>query len=122
MNYRKLWFSLIAVIVISFSGLIYLGSEIYHVAPPIPERVVTEGGRVVTTGQEIKDGMNVWQSLGGQQLGTIWGHGSYVAPDWSADWLHREAVYILNVSSLQRFNQPYEKIPVEDQAMLKAFL
>lgn len=122
MNYRKLWFSLIAVIVISFGGLIYLGSEIYHVAPPIPERVVTEEGRVVTTGQEIKDGMNIWQSLGGQQLGTIWGHGSYVAPDWSADWLHREAVYILNVYSLQRFNQPYEKIPVEDQAMLKALL
>jgi nitric oxide reductase subunit B len=22
----------------------------------------------------------------------VWGHGSYVAPDWSADWLHREAL------------------------------
>jgi hypothetical protein len=30
-------------------------------------------------------------AAGGQQLGTVWGHGSYVAPDWSADWLHREA-------------------------------
>jgi len=122
MNYKKLWFSLIAVIVISFGGLIYLGSEIYNVAPPIPDRVITEDGKVVFTGQDIKDGMNVWQSIGGQQLGTVWGHGSYVAPDWSADWLHREAVYILNAYSLQRFNQPYEKIPVEDQAMLKALL
>ncbi len=122
MSYKKLWFSLIAVIVISFGGLIYLGSEIYNVAPPIPERIVTEDGKVVFTGQDIKDGMNVWQSIGGQQLGTVWGHGSYVAPDWSADWLHREAVYILNSYSLQRFNKPYEKIPVEDQAMLKALL
>ncbi len=122
MSYKKLWFSLIAVIVISFTGLIYLGSEIYNVAPPIPERVITEDGKVVLTGQEIKDGMNVWQSIGGQELGTIWGHGSYVAPDWSADWLHREAIYILNVYSQKRFNQPYEKIPAEDQAMLKVLL
>ncbi len=122
MSYKKLWFSLIAVIVISFTGLIYLGSEIYNVAPPIPERVITEDGKVVLTGQEIKDGMNVWQSIGGQELGTIWGHGSYVAPDWSADWLHREAVFILNAYSQQRFNQSYEKIPAEDQAMLKVLL
>ena len=122
MSYKKLWFSLIAVIVISFTGLIYLGSEIYNVAPPIPERVITEDGKVVLTGQEIKDGMNVWQSIGGQELGTIWGHGSYVAPDWSADWLHREAIYILNVYSQKRFNQPYEKIPAEDQALLKVLL
>ena len=114
--------SLIRVIVISFSGLSYLGREIYNVAPPIPERVITEDGKDVITGQEIKDGMNVWQSIGGQELGTVWGHGSYVAPDWSADWLHREAVYILNIFSQQRFNQPYEKLPLEDQAMLKALL
>jgi nitric oxide reductase subunit B len=28
------------------------------------------------------------RSLGGQEIGSIWGHGAYVAPDWSADWLH----------------------------------
>ncbi len=122
MSYKKLWFSLIAVLVISFAGLLYLGSEIYNVAPPYPERVVTEEGKVVMTGQEIKDGMNVWQSIGGQQLGTIWGHGSYVAPDWSADWLHREAIYILNRYSQERFNQPYDELSSENQAMLKALL
>ena len=66
MKYKKLWLSLIAVLVISFAGLIYLGSEIYQVAPPIPEEVVTTDGEVVFTGQQIKDGMNVWQSIGGQ--------------------------------------------------------
>ena len=96
MKYKKLWFSLIVVIVVSFVVLLYLGSEIYHLAPPIPDRIVTENGKVIMNGEEIKDGMNVWQSIGGQQLGTVWGHGSYVAPDWSADWLHREAVFILN--------------------------
>ena len=53
-------------------------------------------GEVLFTGQDIRDGQNVWQSLGGQELGSIWGHGAYVAPDWSADWLHRECVWLLN--------------------------
>ena len=41
-------------------------------------------------------GQNVWQSMGGMEVGSIWGHGSYVAPDWTADWLHRECVFILD--------------------------
>ena len=30
------------------------------------------------------------------EVGSIWGHGSYVAPDWTADWLHRESIFILD--------------------------
>ena len=30
------------------------------------------------------------------EVGSVWGHGSYVAPDWTADWLHREAIFILD--------------------------
>ena len=75
---------------LSFLLLGYYGREIYYAAPPIPKQVVTADGTVLFTGQDIKDGQNVWQSIGGQEVGTIWGHGAYVAPDWSADWLHRE--------------------------------
>src|SRR5690606_13890538 len=45
---------------------------------------------------DIERGRQVWQSIGGQQLGSIWGHGAYVAPDWGADWMHREAQAILD--------------------------
>ena len=48
---------------------------------------------------EISEGQNVWQSIGGMEVGSIWGHGSYVAPDWTADWLHREATFILDAWS-----------------------
>jgi len=37
----------------------------------------------------------VWQSIGGQAIGTVLGHGAYVAPDWSADWLHRESEFLI---------------------------
>ena len=91
MRYGKLWLWLGVVLVGSFGILGYYGTEIYRQAPPVPERVVTTDGTVVFTAEEIRDGQNVWQSMGGQEVGTVWGHGAYVAPDWSADWLHREA-------------------------------
>src|SRR5512138_1780586 len=96
MQYRNLWLTLILVMVISFVVLGYFGREIYLAAPPIPKRVVTTDGRVLFSGQNIVEGQQVWQSIGGQEIGTIWGHGSYVAPDWGADWLHREATFVLD--------------------------
>jgi nitric oxide reductase subunit B len=122
MNTRKLWTGFILVMVISFAVLLYYGNEIYRKAPPIPEKVVTTDGTLLFTGQDIKDGQNVWQSLGGHQVGTIWGHGAYLAPDWSADWLHKEAVYMLNAMALQSDSIPYDQLTDERQAALKVRL
>lgn len=122
MNYKKLWFAFVAVIVISFSVLIYFGTEIYRSAPPVPKRVVTTNGTVLLTGQQIKDGQNVWQSMGGQEVGTIWGHGAYVAPDWTADWLHRESMYFLNHWANSEYGQAFAQLPDERQAQLEARL
>jgi nitric oxide reductase subunit B len=87
----RLWRWLGLIFVLSFGALGYLGWEIYLTAPPIPKAVVTTDGDVLFTHDQIQLGQQAWLSAGGQQLGTVWGHGSYVAPDWSADWLHREA-------------------------------
>lgn len=92
---KKLWAYLGLVVVLSFAGLGYFGWEIYRAAPPVPERVQSADGKILFTGEEIRNGQNVWQSLGGQQLGSVWGHGAYVAPDWSADWLYRESRHLL---------------------------
>ncbi|CAK7042460.1 MAG: hypothetical protein PETM_01774 [Petrimonas sp.] len=96
MNHKKLWIALSLVVGISFAVLLFYGNQIYQKAPPVPEQVVDESGNVLFTGSNIKDGQNVWQSMGGQEVGTVWGHGAYVAPDWTADYLHREAQYLLN--------------------------
>jgi len=122
MEYRRLWIALAIVIIASFAVLGYFGAEIYRQAPPIPERVITADGTVLFTGQDIRDGQNVWQSIGGQEVGSIWGHGSYVAPDWSADWLHREAEYILNSWSQEQQTTEFDKLEPEKQAALKAAL
>ena len=119
---RKLWLWFIGVMVISFGVLGYYGIEIYRQAPPVPDKVVTTGGQVLFTGQDIKDGQNVWQSIGGQELGTVWGHGAYQAPDWSADWLHKEAIFILDQLALKSEGVPFEKLSEERQAALKITL
>jgi nitric oxide reductase subunit B len=122
MKVNRLWFVFIAVIVISFSVLLFFGRQIYREKPPIPDKVVTTGNRVIFTSADIRDGQNIWQSIGGQEVGTIWGHGSYVAPDWSADWLHREAAFMLDYLADTSFHKSFKDIPAEEQAMLKVRL
>ncbi|HEX2935465.1 MAG TPA: nitric-oxide reductase large subunit [Bacteroidales bacterium] len=122
MKTRKLWLGFIAVMAISFAVLLYFGREIYRQAPPVPEKVVTTDGTVLFTGQDIKDGQNVWQSIGGQELGTVWGHGAYQAPDWSADWLHKEAMFILNRLAQQSDGTTFENVSDERKAALKITL
>lgn len=122
MSQRKLWIALALVVGISFTVLLYYGYEIYQTKPPIPEQVQDESGNVLFTGQNIKDGMNIWQSIGGQQVGSIWGHGAYVAPDWTADYLHREAQFLLNKWAGGDFNSKNEIEKAALEKRLQLFL
>ena len=120
---KKLWLGLTALLVVSFSALLWVGSEIHRVMPPIPEKVLTSSGDVVFTKDDIQTGRVVWQSIGGQQLGSIWGHGGYVAPDWTADWLHREAVEILDRWARAEYSAPgYDALGKSEQAALQSRL
>lgn len=116
---KKLWIGFAFVVGISFAILLYYGYEIYQQAPPVPEKVITTDGIVLFTGQDIKDGQNVWQSMGGQEVGSIWGHGAYVAPDWTADYLHREALFILGKWATEDYQQGYETLDDEKKAALE---
>ena len=116
---RKLWLIFIAIFVFSFAILGWVGTEIFRQAPPIPREVVTTEGQVLIAAEEISNGQNVWQAMGGMESGSIWGHGSYVAPDWSADYLHREALFILNDWSHKDFSNDYDNLASEQKAVLR---
>jgi nitric oxide reductase subunit B len=116
---KKLWILLISVCVISFAILGWIGVEIFREAPPIPREVVTTDGRVLIPEEQIMDGQNVWQAMGGMQVGSIWGHGSYVAPDWTADYLHREALFILNHWAGAEFGGTLDTLHSEQRAALQ---
>ncbi len=123
MSYRRLWIALILVITASFAVLCYYGWDIYNQAPPIFKQVVSQEGQVLFTRQDIQDGQNIWQAMGGQEVGSLWGHGSYVAPDWSADWIHREAEFYLNHWAKQDYGlNDYHQLNPEQFGALKARL
>jgi nitric oxide reductase subunit B len=122
MGFRGLWIALILVLVVSFAVLGGFGYKAISSAPPIPSQVVTPEGRTVFDGDTVQTGQNVWQSIGGQEIGTVWGHGAYIAPDWTADYLHRECMYLLNRWAGEEGAAGYNALGIERQAALRARL
>lgn len=119
---RKLWTWLAVICLLSFAVLGWVGTEIYLTAPPIPKRVVSTKGALLFSEGQVQRGQEAWLSAGGQQLGSVWGHGSYLAPDWSADWLHREALALRGVWAHQAFGKHFEQLGIGQQAELDARL
>jgi len=116
---KRLWIIFGAVFLFSFAILGWVGTEIFRQAPPIPREVVITDGTVLVAADQVSDGQNVWQAMGGMQVGSIWGHGSYVAPDWTADYLHRECLFILNTWANAEFGRGYDSVTSEQQAVLR---
>ena len=83
-QYKRLWIALAVVIAASFAVLGFFGYRGIRNAPPIPREVVTTEGRVLFDHDAIQSGQGVWQSIGVQEVGSIYGHGAYVAPDRTA--------------------------------------
>ncbi len=121
MSYKRYWVALAIVIVGSFAVLGGVGRKMISEAPPLPD-VYTTDGQLLFTGSAITDGQNVWQSIGGQEIGTVWGHGAYVAPDWTADWLHRESLIRLDLWAQREGAANFAALSLDQQAVLRARL
>ncbi len=78
------------VFVLGFFGLGLAGYLNYKGEPPMPAKVVDPSGRVVFTKTDIIEGQKVFLGNGLMQYGSIFGHGAYLGPDFTADYLHRE--------------------------------
>ncbi|OYO23451.1 nitric oxide reductase large subunit [Enemella dayhoffiae] len=118
---RRWWIALIIVVVASFTVLLQQGMAINRDKPPIPSSVTSPSGQLMS-GADIVKGQQIWQSMGGQEIGSVWGHGAYVAPDWTADWLHREAMFILDTWAKERGVASFDQLKPEDQGALQARL
>ncbi|MCG2595819.1 nitric-oxide reductase large subunit [Ramlibacter sp. XY19] len=116
-NGKTLWRWLALIFVLSFGALGYLGWQIYLTAPPIPKAVVSASGQTLFTGEQVQRGQQVWLASGGQQQGSVWGHGAYVAPDWSADWLHREATALRDLRARSVAHDATSLTPAERGAL-----
>src|SRR5499427_2511563 len=84
--------SIVLTFVVGFAILGYLAIRIYRENPPVPARVVSESGQTIFTGEDIRAGQEAFLSYGLMEYGSVYGHGAYLGPDFTADYLHRLAL------------------------------
>ena len=85
---------MILTLVIGFAILFYLAIRIYQDHAPVPGRIVSESGETFLTEEDILQGQEHFLTYGLMQYGTVYGHGAYRGPDFTADYLHRAALHM----------------------------
>jgi nitric oxide reductase subunit B len=81
--------AILIVMVLGFGALGAVTFLAYRNAPPVPVRVVDSRGATLFTGDDIRAGQAVFLQYGLMANGSIWGHGAYLGPDYSAQTLHQ---------------------------------
>ncbi len=111
--------SIIIVMVSGFAGLIAITLLAYRNAPPIPARIVDDSGAVLFTGDDIGSGQALFLRYGLMSNGSIWGHGAYLGPDYSADALHRIGEDTAAALAQRQFGQPLAALAPEQVAAIR---
>lgn len=110
--------AMLIVMVLGFAGLITITTFAYRNAPPVPERVRNDQGGTVFTGDDVREGQTVFLKYGLMANGSIWGHGAYLGPDYSADALHRLGQHTAEAIAQQRFQRDFAALtPIEQAAV-----
>lgn len=104
--------SVILVMIAGFAVLSYLTYRTYTDAPPIPVRVEDASGRTLFTSADILRGQGVFLKYGLMEHGTLWGHGAYLGPDYSAETLHEAVEVGRDTLANGRYGRPYVALGV----------
>jgi nitric oxide reductase subunit B len=112
----------LAVLLAGFSILTVITVMTYRNAPPIPSRVTDPSGQVVFTGEDILNGQEVFLKYALMEHGTLWGHGAYLGPDYSAAYLHREAEIVRDAIARERFGHEFTALVPEDREAAAAIV
>src|SRR5262249_39061280 len=88
----KVWIQVVVLVVLSgFFVLGLLAYRTYMAHPPVPARVVDQSGQLLFTGDDISKGQQGFLHNGLMEYGSAFGHGAYLGPDYTADYLRRES-------------------------------
>ena len=112
--------AVILIIVVGLSILLWLAAKTYRDAPPIPDKVVGPSGQLVFTGADITAGQEVFLRYGLMENGTIWGHGAYLGPDFSAEYLHTLAADVRRGLAQQRYRTAVSELSGPEREAIDA--
>ena len=84
--------AVVLVVLFGFFTLGFLAYRTYEAKPPLPERVVDPQQQVLYTDRDIEQGQQVFLNNGLMEYGSVFGHGAYLGPDFTADYLRRAAI------------------------------
>jgi nitric oxide reductase subunit B len=106
--------------IVGFSVLSLVTVLTYTNAPPIPEQAVDVTGAVVFTGADIQMGQEVFLKYGLMEHGSLWGHGAYLGPDYSAEYLHRLSEVTLDTIATEKYGKLFAQLSPDEQSVASA--
>ncbi len=112
--------AILIVMVIGFSGLILITTLSYKNAPPVPAQVVSVQGAPVFSADDVGEGQAVFLRYSLMANGSIWGHGAYLGPDFSASALHRMGLVTAEAIAQEQYRQPFEALNPSQAAAVQA--
>ncbi len=115
------WLRTVGIVMVAgFAVLIAITTLAYRNAPPIPVKVLDANGTTLFTGDEIRAGQGVFLKYGLMDNGTIWGHGAYLGPDYSAQALHRIGEDTADALGQAQYGKPFAQLDAMSQAAVRA--
>ena len=112
--------AVIFIVLVCFGIQVWIAILAYREAPPVPDKVVNEAGKTLFTGDDILAGQQVFLKYGLMENGTIWGHGAYLGPDFSAEYLHTLALDTGFFLARWRFGRNLPDLPPDEKEVLKS--
>jgi nitric oxide reductase subunit B len=105
--------AVILVLVLGFTLLTVVTVKTYSGAPPIPSRVVDPAGQTLFTADDVHKGQEVFFRYGLMEHGTLWGHGAYLGPDYTAEYLHRLTEIARDTVATNRYKKNFAELTQE---------
>jgi len=103
------------ILLLEFAVLIWVTTGSYYrdLKPPIPEKVIDKSGMVVFTSTDIENGQQIFLKKALMNNGSIWGHGAYLGPDFSAQYLHNLAMEVRNFIATEKYHTTFAELNPE---------
>ncbi|MFV0341180.1 MAG: nitric-oxide reductase large subunit [Parachlamydiaceae bacterium] len=98
------------VMVVGFAILGVITRMAYDNTAPIPKQVIDPEGHTIFTGEEITRGQGVFLKNNLMEHGTLWGHGAYLGPDYSASYLHEQTLYMQKILADEVYHKPFDQL------------